>query len=475
MSPTPPTRNAPARASHRRAAALALLAASVALAGCGERDEESGGGAGDGDGADAAACPVAQMNGIVDANMRDYYLFADRVPSVDLTAHASPEALVRALRVVPDRFSYVADAARSTAFFDEGVTFDYGWIIERDAADRPVIALVQPGSPLDEAGVRRGEILLAIDGTPITDIASAAQADALLGTGREVRTIRLALGGADGSVREVDVTRGEFDVRAVLDVRTLEPSGPGGPRVGYLHLLTFIETARAELDAAFEYLAAQNVDELVLDLRYNGGGRVSVAETLASRIVGAGAAGRDFTRFRFNDAYQAAYEMQGLADGLRLPFEPLPDSLDLPRVHVLGTDRTCSASEMVVNALEPLMDVVVVGGASCGKPFGTSGREFCGKVMHAVEFEFVNDAGVGGYVDGIPADCAASDDPTRALGDPDEAMLAGALAHIVDGTCATAFADAPGAPDGGIARRDQDGRAPLSEPTNPFRNELSGG
>ena len=375
MSTIAQTRTAPAGAPHRRAATLALLGACVALHGCGERDAggggASGGGAGDGD--EVAACPVADMNAVVDANMRDYYLFADRVPGLDPDAYASPEALIRALRVAPDRFSYVTDAAQSAAFFDEGVTVDYGWILERDAAGRPVIALVQPGSPLDEAGVRRGETLLAIDGTAVADIASAAQADALLGTGREVRTIRLSLGDAAGNVREVDVTRGEFDVRAVIDVRTLEPSGPGGPRVGYLHLLTFIETARAELDAAFEYLASENVDELVLDLRYNGGGRISVAETLASRIVGAGADGRDFTRFRFNDAYQAAYEAQGLADELRLPFEPLPDSLDLPRVHVLGTDRTCSASEMLVNALEPLMDVVVVGGASCGKPFGTSG------------------------------------------------------------------------------------------------------
>lgn len=471
MTSTLPTPRRPT-VRRRPARALAVLALAT-LGACGDEGADpagAGGGAGGGagDGGDAAACSTLAMNRTVDANMRDYYLFADRVPSVDPVDADSPESLIRALRVAPDRFSYVAEAARTAAFFDEGKSFDYGWIIERDVAGRAVIALVQPGSPLDVAGVRRGEILHSIEGIALDDIvADPGRIDALLGTGREVRTIRLDLEAADGTVREVAVTRGEFDVRTVIDVRTLEPAGPGGPRVGYLHLLSFIETTRSELDAAFAYLAEEGVDELVLDLRYNGGGRIGVAETLASRIVGAGGAGRDFTRFRFNDRYQGEYEALGLADDLRLPFRALPDSLDLPRVLVLSTDRTCSASEMVVNALEPLMDVVVVGGTSCGKPFGTTGEEFCGKVMHAVEMEFVNDAGVGGYTDGIPADCAAVDDPSRALGDPAEAMLAGALAHIADGTCPAAFAKA--AP-GTIRRRAGEDR--LSEPTNPLRDEV---
>ena len=483
--------------------ALALLAA-LALGGCGSGGgdgEVSGSGAGAGPGpgpgfganatappptdgagprpltaedvAGSEACTLEAMNRTVEANMRDYYLFADRVgpaPAAGTAEAGSPETLIRALRVEPpDRFSYVGDAALNAAFFDEGVEFGYGWLIERDAAGRAVVALAKPGSPVDVAGVARGDVLLAIDGTALDEIASAAEADALLGTGRDVRTVRLALEGPGGVRREVDATRGEYDVRAVVDVRVLEPVGPGGPRVGYLHFLSFVETAREELDAAFAHLAAEGVDELVLDLRYNGGGRVDVAATLASRIVGAGGAGRDFARYRFNDAYQAAYEAAGLADALRLPFEPLPDSLDLPRVHVLATGRTCSASEMVINALEPLIDVTVVGAPTCGKPFGTAGREFCGKVMQAVEFEFVNGAGVGGYADGIPADCAAADDLTRPLGDPAEGLLATALARVSGGACAPAFADDP---DTGLEPREGDGRGPIAEPTNPYRNEL---
>ena len=504
-SPAPARAGSPHGATARgRAPGVATLLCAVALAGCtggGSGDSvgsggisvpgapggpgapgssgSSGGSGGSGDDADAsgaggvvdARCSVASMNRTVDRHLRDYYLFADRVPDVDPDAYDSPEALLEALRIdPPDRFSYIGDAGLTSAFFEEGVEFGYGWLIERDPAGRAVLALVKPGSPLELAGVVRGETLLSIDGTALDELLASGRAQQVLGTGREARTVELGLEGVDGTERTVSVTRGEFDVRAVVDVRALEPAGPGGPKVGYLHFQSFVGTASEELDAAFSYLAGEGVDELVLDLRYNGGGRIDVARELASRIVGDAALGRDFARYRLNERYQGAYEAAGRADELAVPFAAFPDALDLPRVHVIATDRTCSASEMVINGLEPFVDVVTVGGRSCGKPFGFSGREFCSKVLNAVEFEFVNDAGVGGYADGIAPDCRATDDTSRSLGDPAEGMLSAALAHVADGACAAILADASA--DGGvIAARERD--APLSEPTNPYRDELT--
>ncbi len=461
----------PSRLGRRVALATAAL---LLAASCASRDDDpsprvdtaAGGattGGSAGDETAAPACPVAEMNRFVAAGMNDYYLFADRVPPLLPDAYDAPEEYIRALRVAPDRFSYVGDAALNAEYFDDGLSYGYGWILERADDGHPILALVQPGSPLDDAGAMRGDHLVAVGGVRVEDIASAEQERALLGSGRDVKTVTMTLENSAGDERTISVTRGGFAIRAVTD---LEVFDVGGSRVGYLHFLTFVETARAELDDAFRTLAAAGVDELVLDLRYNGGGRIDVAADLGSRIVGDGGRGRDFVRFRYNDRYQRRFEAEGLADELRLPFRALPDSLDLPRVHVLATGRTCSASEMVVNALAPLMDVVVVGGTSCGKPFGTQGREFCDKVMQAVEVEFVNDSGVGGYADGIPAACAADDDPTRALGDPAEGLLAAALAHIADGRC-----EAPGATF--AARSRAVASAPVTEPTNPYRDELS--
>ena len=471
MIPTSPSPTAPRRPPDRRARrprpgvrdALALLGA-LALAGC------TGGSAGDGEDAldRSAECGVEGMNATVEGHMRDYYLFADRVPRVRASDHDSPEAFLEALRVdPPDEFSYIGDARLVSEFFEEGVRFGYGWVIRPDARGRRALALVEPGSPLDLAGVRRGEVLVSANGETIDEIAAGGRAAAVFGARGEARTVELGIEGVDGTVRAVTVTSGEYDVTAVVDVRTLEPAGPGSPKVGYLVFQDFVATAGAELDAAFAYLAEEDVGELVLDLRYNGGGRIDVARDLASRIVGEVAVGRDFARYRLNARYQGAYEAAGRADDLAVPFAALPDSLDLARVHVITTDRSCSASEMVANGLAPFVDVVTVGARTCGKPFGSRGREFCGKVLNAVEYEFVNDAGVGGYVDGLPPVCPAAEDVSRPLGDPAEGMLATALAHVAGGGCPTLLADGA---DGAFAARERTGPAP--DPANPYRDEL---
>ena len=491
MIPTSPSPTAPRRPLDRRARhpgtrvrdALALLGA-LAIAGCGGGGAGDGGSGGEdeGDGGSPGGRPVAgagterpdgecgveAMNATVEGHMRDYYLFADRVPRVRASDHDSPEALLEALRVdPPDAFSYIGDAGLTNAFFEEGVRFGYGWIIRTDARGRRTLALVEPGSPLELAGVVRGEALMSVNGETIDELVAGDRVATVLGAPGEARTVELGIEGVDGAVRTVTVTSGEYDVTAVADVRTLEPAGPGGPKVGYLLFQDFVATAGAELDAAFAYLAGEGVGELVLDLRYNGGGRIDVARDLASRIVGDSVAGRDFARFRLNERYQGAYEAAGRADDLAVPFADLPDSLDLARVHVLATERTCSASEMVVNGLAPFVDVVTVGAHTCGKPYGFSGREFCGKVLNAVEFEFVNDAGVGGYVDGLSPDCPVADDLARPFGDPAEGMLAAALASATGDGCPALLADAP---DGALAARERSG--PVVEPANPYRDEF---
>ncbi len=406
---------------------------------------------------EGGVCGLNAQREWVDANMRDYYLFYDQVPVLPLEDHASAEELIQALRVPPDRFSYVGDAALNEAFFEEGESFGYGWRLRRRANGDLAVALVEPQSPLAVAGVVRGEVMLSVDGVLFDDITSSEQVNDLLGTGDDTRTITLGVQGIDGNVREVDVTRGLYSVQAVLDSQVIEV---GTTRVGYLSFLTFIETARDELQTVFAEFATQDIDELVIDLRFNGGGRIDVSNVLASRVIGDAGRDRDFLRYQLNDRYQDLYD----PDDLRLPFEQLSDSLDLPRVYVLQLDGTCSASELVINGLAPHIDVVTVGQTTCGKPFGTRGvtlNDECNKVMHAVEVEFVNDSGVGGYADGLAATCAASDDYLSTLGAPDEGMLSVALQHIQTGSCTIGIASTP------EARRAHQRNSAIN-PTNPY-------
>ena len=415
---------------------LALGFGLLLLTGCGVRGADAGDSGGQigssvDSPADGAECELPAMRQWVEGNMRDYYLFYDQLPSVDLSNYDSVESLVSDLRVQPfDRYSGITDAATSSALFEEGRLFGFGMRLVRTSATDVLFSLLHPGSPLDQAGIERGDFLRAINGIDI-NLITAEQWDLALGTNDSVVTPTFTIQSPGTVERDVAATKAEYTLQTVLETSVVEHAGL---RVGYLHFLSFLETSSAELETAFDFLEQQNIDELVLDLRYNGGGRIVVGNELASRIVGSAADNSDFSRFAYNDKYNHLDQS--------FPFYQLSDSLNLPRVFVLTTASTCSASEMVINGLRPFMEVITVGNTSCGKPYGTLGRTRCGKVMHALEVEFVNDSGVGAYYNGISADCPIDDNPADTLGSAQEALLGAALEYITTGSCSLVAADA---------------------------------
>ena len=384
-------------------------------------------------------CSVPEMRNWVQANMLDYYLWYDQVPQVNLQNYSSLETLIGDLRVSPfDRFSYIGDAEASNALFEEGKLYGYGWKLRRTSESDVKIAFIYPRSPLGNENVERGDFLLAINGVHPLDM-TVDQWDTFLGTGEEIKTPTFTFLDSQGNQRDIAVTRAEFDIDTVLDASVLPVAGTN---VGYLAFTQFLETSNTELEAAFAQFNQQNISELVLDLRYNGGGRISVANTLASKIAGPQYAGEVFAEIAYNEKFADNNVPFLLGNSL--------NSLSLDRVLVLSSANTCSASEMVINGLKPFVDVVQIGGTSCGKPYGSSPRQACGKQMSALEIRFVNAAGFGDYYEGIAADCAASDEVVHALGDPQEAMLKAGLDYISSGSCATveasasAFSDAAG-------------------------------
>jgi len=455
-----PNPRPPSRARSSAARLLVASCATAMLVGCGSRD--TGGSSGSG-GDVAGACLLDDQLAWVESSMRDYYLYYDQVPVVRRSDFDGTTSLLQALRVPPDSFSFITDAARSAALFDAGERTGYGWHLTRRPDDALLVLLTDVGSPLERAGVRRGDIVRTVDGLDETTLTRTQRAE-LLGTGDDVLTVRLGIEAPDGTRREIEVTRDRYAVRGVQQIDIVQR---GALRIGYLNFTTFVEPARLELDAAFAELAAANIDELVLDLRFNGGGRVNVANELASRIGGSGVQGRDFSRLRFND--KAAGVPSG---GVPLAFVELTDSLDLGRVYVLNGPGTCSASEMVINGLEPFVDVVTIGQATCGKPFGFRGIERCDEALFAVEFEFVNDAGAGGYVDGIAPDCPVAPDDSSPLGTPAEPLFAAALQHIDTATCPALVASEAST---GTQRRvtaPGPGEPGWRNPVDPFGNDL---
>jgi hypothetical protein len=191
-----------------------------------------------------------------------------------------------------------------------------------------------------------------------------------------------------------------------------------------------ISQVSAPLQAAFESFRAAGAQEVILDLRYNGGGLVSTAAAVAGYAGGTRSSGQVFADLLYNDK-------RASANNQTVRFALPGAALSLPRAYVLTGRRTCSASEQVINGLRGAgITVVAIGETTCGKPVGFLPRDDgCGTTYSVVNFESVNARNEGRYFDGFDATCAVAEDFTRALGEADEPLLDAALGHVDAGSC----------------------------------------
>ena len=201
-----------------------------------------------------------------------------------------------------------------------------------------------------------------------------------------------------------------------------------GRRVGYLFFRNFVSPSTAALTDAFAALKTAGANELVLDLRYNGGGLVDVAVHLASLIGGTRTNGQVMLNYIHNDKIGPILNKTTQIHDRR-------SALNLQRLVVITTRASASASELAINSLRAYIPVTIIGDTTYGKPVGQYGLRFCDKVLYPVAFSIKNANLEGDFFDGLPVDCPAGDDYTHQLGDTAEASFAEALTFIRTGAC----------------------------------------
>ena len=381
----------------------------------------------------AAACDLASQKAWLRDYMREWYLWAGRAPDPEPGADATLAQYFEALRfrgdasTPADVWSYYQDSASYQQFFGEGRTLGYGLFVNGVERTLPLrVRMVEPQGPAALAGLQRGDRIVALNGVPDSSLITGDFA--LLSPAQPGERLTVELEN-DAGRRTLELVAAVYDLTPVPVARVL--ALPDGRRVGYLALKDFIVQAEAPVAAAFEAMRAQGAGELIVDLRYNGGGRISTARQLASQVVGAARAGEVFVALRHNAAHRDVDLV------LRYLRAPAPS---FRRVLVLTGSRTCSASELIVNGLAPQVEVVTLGGRTCGKPYGFDPIASCGNTFNVVNFDSVNAAGQGGYVDGLAPTCAVAEDFTGALGDPAERLTGAALAYLQTGQCPAAAA-----------------------------------
>jgi C-terminal peptidase prc len=411
--------------------ALAPLLVGLTLS-CGSGDSSPT--AADSDGTAAANCtPLGQSTFVRDA-LQSYYYWYRELPNPDPGSFASPEAYLEAVRyrALDSSFSYITSKASSDAFYSDSQFIGFGLSYARTGDTELRLAQTFPGSPAADAGMDRGDTLLSVNGKAVADLLRTGEIATIFGAEQVGVIADVTWRDLAGRQRSATLSKRLVTIPTVSQTAVLSA---GSSRVGYIHFRNFVQPSVEALNTAFTQIRDQGATEIVLDLRYNGGGLVSVAQHLAGLIAGPPLVGQVFVQFTHNDKQSSRNTAYN--------FEAKPQALTASRLVVIATRGSASASEAVVNGLRPYMDVKVVGDATYGKPVGQYGFDFCEKVLYPVAFLVTNARGEADYFDGIPADCAAPDDVDHALASPQEASLAEALHVVRTGRCSgTAAAQA---------------------------------
>ncbi len=372
----------------------------------------------------------------VRSTLDELYLWADDVVDADPSASATPEAYFRALLIrTPtasgrprDRFS----EAYSTALFRAALPVWHGVRWALHGTDARAL-YVRDQTPAALAGVRRGDRVVAVAGTPVETLGAAGLSAALSpppGSG----PVALTLSNPAGATRTVELGLVTFFDPGVLLTTVLDrPQG----RVGYVAFTSQLGNPVGDMTAAVRRFLAVGVTDLVLDVRYNPGGIAPVVAAFGTLIAGDRVGSSVFAVFTANPKTQQARRAAGQpADEIiHFPDATGSPTLSLPRVFVLTTEVTCSAAESLINGLRPYMNVVQVGTTTCGKPYALDEPENCGTTYVLIAARQSNSLHQADYDDGLVPDCTATDDLTHALGDPAEGMLAAALALRETRTC----------------------------------------
>ncbi|MDG2072413.1 MAG: S41 family peptidase [Pseudomonadales bacterium] len=414
---------------------------------------------------------VTDENNWLRSMSNDTYLWYDEIEDVDpgtIDNTLDYFDLMKTFAVTPagnrkDRFHFTFETEAWKQLSGSGVSAGYGMeisIVSSTPPRRAIVAYTEPDTPATSVNLARGTEILEVDGVDLVNASGSANIDVLnaglfpieLDATHEflVRDLNAS------ETRLVTMTSREIMSTPVQNVATIDTESG---KVGYILFNDHIATSEQLLIDAVNELKEAEVSDLVLDLRYNGGGFLDIANEAAYMIAGSATEGLVFDELQFNDKHLNFDPVTGrlltptlfrtTARGFSATAGTALPTLELPRVFVLTSGGTCSASEAIINGLNGIdIEVIQIGSNTCGKPYGFYALDNCGTSYFTIQFRSVNAKGFGDYSDGFSPSsdvtepsgtalpgCNVTDDLFHALGDPEEAKLATALSYRENGVC----------------------------------------
>jgi len=392
---------------------------------------------------------------VIDKNPKDFNL-------IDYFAQLKTTAVTDSGRD-KDQFHWLQPTSEVEELTQLGVSYGYGISFDQQQSSPPrqwIVNNLTPNTQAFTSGISRGSRLLEVDGVDFVNSDNQTDIDTIN------NAIFSTIEGETHTFKFIDINDIEYQIvlqtAAIIGVplqiaKTIETAQG---KTGYLLLNSFHNsTVEKDLFDSFTAFAEQGVNDLIVDLRYNGGGYLAFSSQLAYMVAGKNAtAGKVYETTVYNDKisneqmpfFNETLDLRRLigGDSIIQAGQALPE-LNLNRVYVLTTGSSCSASESFMNSLIGIdVEVIQIGETTCGKPYGFVSEDNCGSTYYTVQFKGENDAGFGDYADGLMPvklpeagklaqvqGCPMSEDYLHDLGDEQEILLASALYYQTNNDC----------------------------------------
>jgi hypothetical protein len=382
------------------------------------------------------------INDFIWENLNQYYLWEDNIPqNINRKQEFDSKAYFEKLLFKPtDRWSFITEDYDGLINSFKGIEESFGhnfklFLLSGTSNVVGVVKYVIPDSPADVAGIKRGDLFYKVNGISLT-------ANNYLELLFENSSYTLSFGtynfeGQIEPVRDVPLTSVVISENPIYTSKTIDFEGYS---IGYLAYNQFIADYNDSLIKVMNKFKTDGISDLVLDLRYNPGGSITTAILLSSMIAPASATQNNdvYSRLVWNEQINKYFlDMEGEESNNLISRFVTPEvSLDLQKVYVLVSSNTASASEMVINCLDPYMDVIVIGDENTSGKYAGSitlraeDTDFENWAMQPIVLKTANVLGISDYDNGFSPEFIVEDDFNAELGTLEEDMLAKAVELI---------------------------------------------
>jgi C-terminal processing protease CtpA/Prc len=347
--------------------------------------------------------------------MNEVYFWYSEVEDIDYKDYTEPQDYMDALKYSVDKWSFIDKLETITASFEYGEQIGYGFYLGWDDTYQLRVILSYENSTAYGEGIRKGWILDKIDDVSVKNISSFDDF-----FNYEPGTMKFLFIDESNSYKTITLTKETYNQNAVHNTSVFDVNGT---TVGYLAFDSFLDYSETELTNAYDFLKSELIDELIVDLRFNGGGSISIAHEMANVLVPSGNVGNEFFSTIHNDNYSRYWDTT-------YTFASNSSNLNLSRIFFITNEYSASASELVINGLEPYMNVIQIGNTTAGKPFAMYGFQFDEWLAYPVTAQSVNADGFGDYTDGLIPDKEITDNYAYNWGDENDPAIQQAINYI---------------------------------------------